>query len=262
MPEREKSSIGLRVRSLLMLLLFVGVVVLAVVAYLKQRKSVCEEVAVKIEYAGSHKPMTEKEIIDMVEHSGIKTVGLEKHTVNLAALYDMLGKISFVKTVKPIYFSGNTLNIDLELHGILAHVYPANGEDFFICDDGTLLPYSPRVKERVLVASGFIPTPAAQTKNINKAGKTLNSIYRLAELISSDDFYEAQFKQVFVNSDRELGLIASMGRHTVLIGDGENAEEQLAQLREVYRQGISFMEPDKYCQLDLRFKNRIIAQKR
>ncbi|MBQ7490305.1 MAG: hypothetical protein IJT51_07300 [Bacteroidales bacterium] len=261
MPEKGK-SIGVHVRSLLMILLFLGVVALTIVAYLQQRKSVCENVAVSITYSGSHKPVSEKEIVALIGRSGIKTVGVEKHTVNLAALYDTISKIPFVKTIKPIYFSGTTLNIDLELHGMVAHVYPLDGEDFFICEDGTLLPYSPRVKERMLIANGFILAPPARIKEAGAAGKTLNSIYMLAGVIASDDFYKAQFKQIFVNSEHELELVASVGRHTVLIGDGTNAEEQLSQLRTAYKQGISFMEPDKYCQLDLRFKNRIIAQKR
>jgi len=33
-------------------------------------------------------------------------------------------------------------------------------------------------------------------------------------------------------------------------------------LTEVYRQGIVYMNPDRYTMLDIRYKNRIIAKKR
>lgn len=245
-----------------MLVLLGGVITLSVLAFLHQRKRICEEIAVTISYDGEHKPVTEKEVTALIERSGIKALGIEEHMVDMAALYDTLGHIPFVKTVKPIYFSGNTLNINLELHNLVAHIYPAEGSDFYICEDGTLLPYSPRIKEQLPVACGAIPQRKAHTDNITNAGKTINRIYAIAKLITADEFYKAQFKQIYVNSDKEFELIASVGKHTILLGDGENAEEQLSHLRTAYNQGIAFMEPDKYNQLDLRYKNRIIAKKR
>jgi len=261
MPEKGKSVWGY-VRSLMILLLLCGMVTLAIFAFLHQRKRICEDVSVTIEYGGTHKPVTEKEVVAIIEHSGLKVIGVEERNVNLAAIYDTLGNLPFVKAVNPIYFSGSTLNIDLQLHEFVAHVYPNNGNDYFICADGTLLTYSPRIKERLLIACGNIPALKTNSCDISQAGKTLNRIYDIAQLIAADKFYSAQFKQLYVNAEKEFELIASVGKHTILIGDGSNAEEQLSQLRTVYKQGIAFMQPDKYSHLDLRYKNRIIAQKR
>lgn len=250
------------VRPLALLLLAVGVVALAVFAFIHQRKRVCEEVAVSIMYSGEHKPVSEKEILSLIASNGVEIIGTEERAVDIAAIYSALGKNPFIKEVKPMYFAGSTLNIKIELHKLLVHVYPASGNDFFICEDGTILPYSPRVKERLLIAAGNIPELNKQTKSIATAGKTLNSIFNISKLIVADDFFKAQFKQLYVNEEREFELPASVGKHIVLLGDGSNAEEQLEQLKTAYSNGFAFIGPDKYCQLDLRYKNRIIAKKR
>lgn len=259
--ERKKSVLGY-VKMAAIALILCGVVVLCVMGYRAQRNSVCRKIEVSVSYQGENKPFDENDVLGLLDSNRIRVVGEEKHNVDLAAVYDVLGKVPFVKTIKPVYFSGNQLNIEIELHRFLARVYASDGRDFYLCEDGSLIPYTNRICERLLLVEGNVPKVPDSVRHVNKVGPTMKRIWSLASVISANPFYSAQFKQVYVNDQKEFELIATMGKHTVLLGDGTNAEEQLFQLLEAYKQGISYMDPEKYCQLDLRYKNRIIAKKR
>ncbi|MCQ2285465.1 MAG: hypothetical protein MJZ76_01150 [Bacteroidales bacterium] len=258
----DKKSFFKYVRPVLILLLLCGVITICVVAMIHQRNRSCEKVEVTLSYQGEHKPISEKEVLAVLNKAGVSTVGVAERDIDYHAIYEVLGENKYIKTVKPVFFIGNVLHIDVELYEAVVHVYPQDGSDFFLCEDGHILPYSNRIQERLLLAVGSIPELQKNVSEIEQAGPTLKRIYDLARIIRENEFYSAQFKQIRVNEDKELELVASVGKHTVLLGKGTNAEEQLANLCVAYRQGIAYTEPGKYSQFDLRYKNRIIAKQR
>ena len=88
------------------------------------------------------------------------------------------------------------------------------------------------------------------------------SAYNIAHAIQQNEFAKVQFRQIYINENQEIELIPSVGRLTVLFGDDTDAAEKLVHLREVYRNGLIYTNINQYTQLDVRFKNRVIAKKR
>jgi len=57
-------------------------------------------------------------------------------------------------------------------------------------------------------------------------------------------------------------LVATVGKQVILFGNDDNASEKLFNLKQVYQNGLSHKGYDRYTQLDVRYKNRIIAQRK
>ena len=99
-------------------------------------------------------------------------------------------------------------------------------------------------------------------KSGKKAPQKVRDALALTKVIQQNDFYQAQFRQIYLNSRNEIELISTIGGQTVLFGSVDNAEEKLRNLKTVYENGLSYKGYNTYAQLDARYKNRIIATRK
>ena len=95
-----------------------------------------------------------------------------------------------------------------------------------------------------------------------KAPKGVQDALELTKVIRGNAFYEAQFRQIYLNSANDIELTSAIGGQTILFGSVENAAEKLANLKTVYEKGLSHKGYNTYAQLDARYKNRIIATRK
>ena len=84
----------------------------------------------------------------------------------------------------------------------------------------------------------------------------------MARKINQNDFYEAMFRQIYLNGRNEMELTSTVGGQNILFGGLNNADEKLENLKTVYEKGLSHKGYDTYAQLDARYKNRIIATRK
>ncbi len=98
-------------------------------------------------------------------------------------------------------------------------------------------------------------------KSGKKAPKGVQDALALTKIINQDDFYQAMFRQIYLNNGG-MELTSAIGGQTILFGTSENAEEKLRNLKTVYENGLSHKGYNTYAQLDARYKNRIIATRK
>jgi hypothetical protein len=172
-----------------------------------------------------------------------------------------LGKENYIKSVNKVHFLGSKLHIEVTLHDILLVVEPMNGQKFLLDIEGTYLPYSPELNSDVIIVSGSIPNTFQNKDRITPAHKELYDLFSVALLINKDPFYAALFHQLEINNKQEIKLIPRVGKMPVLLGDIQDAEDKLNTLKYMYDDILPYMNENKYAQLDVRFKNRIVATK-
>jgi cell division protein FtsQ len=250
-------------RKIIPVLLVIGVLVLIVLSFIHMRNRECSDIKVTVQYAGLSNPVSQEDIIAMIERGGIATVGIPLKEINTDSIRLLLSTHPYIREVDKIRFIGKTLSINLIAKDFLLHVYPSVGEQFFISNEGEILPYSDKVQERLIIVNGFINKKYKVGSNITWLKKSpILSAYNIAHAIQQNEFAKVQFRQIYINENQEIELIPSVGRLTVLFGDDTDAAEKLVHLREVYRNGLIYTNINQYTQLDVRFKNRVIAKKR
>lgn len=215
-----------------------------------------------VNYEGQYPAITEDGISQMINNQGIKTIGTAMKDINLEEIAKLLWQNPYIERVNQVRFSGTKLKIDITLKQILLHVYTQDGQQYFVDEQGYLLPYSIDVTENVMVANGKISEHYAKGKNISKVKGNLNRVYQIATCINENDFYKAQFRQLYVEANNEVVLVPTVGRHVVLFGTEDNGEEKLFNLQQTYENGLAYMDMDAYSTLDVRYKNRVIAKKK
>lgn len=249
-------------RFIMVCVLALAVVAGIVLSVIHLPKRPCSGYDFQVNYEGQYPVISEEGIAQAIQDKGIKTIGTAMKDVNLEAIAELLRQNPYIESVNQVRFSGTKLKIDITLKQILLHVYAQDGQQYFVDEQGFLLPYSGDVTENVMVANGKINERYVKGKNISKAKGNLNRVYQIATSINENDFCRAQFRQFYVDASDEVILVPTVGRHVVLFGTEKNSEEKLFNLQQTYENGLAYLDMDAYSALDVRFKNRVIAKRK
>ena len=251
-----------KLKMVLKIMLVLFIMVLIVISIVKMQNRKCSGIQVNINYDGKYPPLNQQSIISLLEREKLPIIGSELKEVPLQKISEVLEKNNFIRKVESIDFKGTTLAITVRLKTLLLHIYPERGEQFFMDDEGGLLPFSSLIKEKIMITNGAIKNRFTSDVDIEKDTTGLKTLYEIASAIRENPFYRAQFCQIYVNKDREIELIPVIGQHVIRFGEGDRIEEKLSYLKAVYTNALTYKGMDKYKEIDVRFQNKVIAKKR
>lgn len=233
-----------------------------VFAAVNMPKRPCSSCEVVINYDGEYPAVKEADILKMIEDEHIGTVGVPLKDIDQEGIVQRLQAEHYIKEVNEVRLSNTKLCIVVTLRNILMHVYALDGSQYFVDETGCMLPFSMAVTENVPIVNGNISDTCAEGKIINSSNGNLYRAFKIASYMNNDDFYRAQFRQLYVTKNNELILVPTVGRHKIFFGTDKDMEEKLFNLKQTYQQGLAYIGMDQYASLDLRYKNRVIAKKR
>ena len=242
-------------------LLFLGILVLMVWAAIKSKDQTCDQISIIINCSEESKLLTKSDILHILKDNNAEWEGKTIKEIDLSSIQKILAGENYIRSVDKVHFLGSKLLIEVTLYNILLEVQPQNGQKFLIDVNGTFLPYSSKIGNGVIVAQGIIPCYFQKEETISPDNHELYELFSMASLIHDDPFYTALFHKFYINDNQEITLYPSVGNIPVLFGSTQDAQNKLKSLKYMYKEVLPYMNENKYAQLDVRFKNRIIATK-
>ncbi|MCQ2283802.1 MAG: hypothetical protein MJZ57_02740 [Bacteroidales bacterium] len=247
------------VKFLFRIVLVIAIVVFVILGIVRTPNHQCTSMQVKAHAQNESVLLTQNDVEKILNKAGIKIVGEKMKTVDLKTVTEVLSQNPYIEKINFVHFSNSKLIIDYTLKHIILHVYSENGDQYFVDENGTLSPYTSKMKDYLIIANGNIHQ---NYKKGASAGKELTPVVNLAKMILDDDFYTSQFRQIYLNNKQQMELVATVGNQIILFGKEDNAEEKLTNLKELCKNGLPRMGFDQYAQLDVRYKNKIIAKRK
>jgi len=244
-------------RIITLIVLIISLITLTILAFVNMPNRECSSVSVVPHSVNESIILDEQDVKSMISNAGIETVGCKLKDIDQGAISEMLCKNPYIKEVNFSHLSGTRLVIDYTLRNIVLHVYTSNDEQYLVDDEGVLLPYKSKFTDNLIVANGYIHQ---HYKKGAKAGKELQPIVALTNELLADEFYKNQFRQIYLNGNKQLELVSTIGNQVILFGDTTRMANKLENLKHVYQEGLSRKGFDKFAQLDVRYKNRVIAK--
>lgn len=241
------------------ILLSITLIVIFVLASIHMPKQRCERISVVAHTQNESVTLAQKDVERLLSEAKIDVVGKAVKEVDLGEITTLLMKNPYISTVNFVHFAGKKLVIDYNLKEIVLHVFTPNGEHYFVDNEGIVVPFTSKMKDYLMVVNGNV---SDNFKPGKKAPKKVQDALALTRKINADDFYQAQFRQIYLNGHGEMELAATVGGQTILFGGLDNADQKLQNLKTVYANGLSHKGYNTYAQLDARFKNRIIATRK
>jgi len=242
-------------------LLTLGILILMIWSIVKTKDQNCTGFSIVINSVEEQKLITESDILAILQQNHTEWEGKKMKEIDLSTIHKILAQESFIKSVDKVHFSGTKLQIEITPHNIILEITSNDGEKFLLDDQGIYLPFSPKVENDVIHASGFIPNTFQNKQNITPNTKELFEIFFVASLIKADPVYTSLFSRMEMNEKQEIILHSSFSNLPILFGNTQDAEKKLKAIMYMYSEVLPYMERDKYTNLDVRFQNRIVAKK-
>lgn len=247
------------IKAIIRIVLIICVIVVSVLAIVQMPKRTCTAIQVIPHTQNESVVLSQQDVVQMLKDARYTVVGKKLKEVDQAKISKLLKANPYVQRVNFVHFAGTRLMIDYTLRNMVLHVFDADGGQYFVDAEGQLLPYTTKMVDNLIVANGNIHQNYVKD---SVAKSHLHQILNLTNLINADAFCKAQFRQIYLNEHQQIELVSTIGKQIVLFGNDDNAAEKLFNLKQVYQNGLSHKGYDRYTQLDVRYKNRIIAQRK
>ena len=247
------------VKPIVRILLSITLLVVFILACIHMPKQRCERISVVAHTQNESVTLAQKDVESLLSQAKIEVLGKAVKEVDLGEIINLLKANPYISNVNFVHFAGKKLVIDYTLKQIVLHVFTPGGEHYFVDNEGTVVPFTAKMQDYLMVVNGNV---SDNYKAGKKAPGKIQDALALARKINENDFYQAQFRQIYLNNRNEMVLTTTVGGQTILFGNMDNADEKLDNLKTVYEKGLSHKGYNTYAQLDARFKNRIIATRK
>jgi len=195
-------------------------------------------------------------------------LGQPVEKLSLFTLKNKLNSNPYVSHVELYITMDGVLTVYLNEREALVRVFDSTGQSAYIDTRGVLFPLNPDFTARVMIANGCFTfpelLPGATAKigsKLYKASK-LNDIFRLSGQLVKDDFLRVFVSQVYVDSLGEFELTPRVTNTNIVIGDAEDLEAKLTNLKVFYMNKAVKPELYGYKTISLKYKNQIVCIKR
>ena len=210
--------------------------------------------------------ITKSEVNSILSLMGVVEKVTLKHEINFSLIETKLLNHSAISSAE-IYFNNNgNLEVNIKKRTPISRfVSPVFEKNFYIDDNGFLMPICSTYVSRVPIFSGKINIPERLNlyvlDSLHKS-PDLQKIYKMSKLINNDSFLKSLIVQIYINNNGYFEFIPRIGNQRILFGSTENMEKKFKKIKLFYKNGPQPKDLNKYDTLNVLYANQIICSKR
>lgn len=252
----------------LIIVLDVCIMVYLVMAFTTWNKpaetdDVCTKVDIRIADEGENGFLNSAEVKSLLEKNKLYPLAKPLKDINPRLIEEELTKMPFVNTAQCYTTQDGHVRIIVTQRTPIIRVKSARGDDYYIDDNGGVMPNSQYTSDMIIVTGDFNRAYACKYLSV------------MARVIMDDDLWKNQIEQINVLPDKRVELVPRVGEHIVNIGelpgvDNTNAgrehlenfvKRQLERLQQFYKKGLSLAGWNKYDYISLEYSNQIVCRR-
>jgi cell division protein FtsQ len=213
------------------------------------------------------------DIAQLLKDRGDSIVGQPKSSLNITDIEKALNSHPAISGSEVSVSIDGVVKVEVKQRNPIIRVFTADGDSYYIDDEGKLMPLSDKYTMKILVANGNIMEPYSRRymysiKNICedsllRATSKLDELYAMAKFINADPFWKAQIHQIYYNSENDMEIVPLAGNQKIIFGDTTAMAEKFNKLITFYQQGLNTTGWwDRYSSINLKFRNQIVCTKK
>lgn len=224
----------------------------------ESKKVICNYIDVILSDSLNNKFITREDIRSIMESTGIQLQGYPMAEINSRNLEKELEQNSYIRNAEVSKDISGKLTVIIEQRIPLVRIMPEGKEGYYLDTEGVALPLSERFTPLIILASGNVPYPGNDGKEVER----LKEIHQFTTYLAKHEFWKDQIVQIYVNRKGEYELIPRVGAHHILLGSMDQWDRKLRNLELLYRQGFSKYGWNTYGTINLKYTNQVICTKR
>jgi len=222
------------------------------------KNRIISEIQVDIESDSSGQFLSNQEVVRIIQDKIGNPIGKPASDLQLTQLELHLMKVPYIENANIfVSFDGKLKTKIIERKPIIRITNQRN-KSFYLDTFGIQMPLKKGVQPNVLVANGIIPIVYEPgTKCISKIGREL---IQLATFFASNELWNAQFEQCYVDKLNRYLLIPRVGKHSIVLDNLVDMSEKFENLRLFYVKGLPTVGWNRYTEIDISYENQIIGR--
>jgi cell division protein FtsQ len=235
----------------------------------ERNEILCNEVIITIDDSSAHSFIEENDVKQIITNKFGNVVGKKINGINISVLESLIDNNPFVLNAEVFSTIDGKLVVEVKQRSPVVRIINGFEESFYIDEQGVFMPLCDKYSASVLVANGIIINREAEQKlrsmereqNDTIRLNAVEKIFKMSEFIRSNEFWNAQIEQLYINAEGEMELITRVGRQPVLFGDINDMEEKFEKLFLFYKEGMSKTGWNQYRTINLTFKDQVVCTK-
>ena len=261
-----------QLKNLLFLVSLIAYLVI-ISGFISGKEKIQKITALKIRIVDSTKNqfIRSAEIRDILDQKKYNLFGKKSSGVDLEEIERSLKTRQIIDQAEVFITEPGELHVEISQKTPLVRIFNRYGQGYYLDREGNVIPLSQNFSPFVIVANGYIAEPFTISKTMNIYGvkhdslprslHTVYDVYRLAEFITNDDFWNSQIEQIYVNNNYEFELIPRVGSHIIEWGRAEDLDEKFEKLKILYLRGFNNLGWNQYEKISLKYKNQVVCTK-
>jgi len=249
-----------------------SVMMVALLGFTTHRQSIrsCQGLQISVVDDTGHLFIEPRDILELLNSKGSKIKGQPMNEIDLARLEKIIYTNPYVERAEVYSGMDGFVNINIWQRNPVMRVINSQNEHFYIDESGSYFPVSDKYSCHVVVASGFIDD-APVRKSIASArpypGDTsvapiMVQLNEIAWFLKTNELWDAQIEQVYVNEKHEIEFIPRVGNQSILLGTADQLERKMNNLLIFYTEAAVRSGWDKYSVINLKYSDQVICTKR
>ena len=202
----------------------------------------------------------EMDIRNSLVQSGDSSTQISLQQIDLNSLEKQIETNEFVDNCEAFINNKKQLNLKIQQKQPLFRVLHQSGVSYYVDNSGIKFPKSSKFTANVPVVSGLI------VYDVDSLGvqqsKSINDLVKFFRYTAQHEVLNALVTGVNVQQNGDLVMIPRTGKHTVRIGSADRLDQKFERLFIFYKEGLNKMGWDQYDEINLKFKDQIIAKKK
>jgi len=216
----------------------------------EDKAQVCTEVNINIVDGQTRGLLSPSGVKQLLQKQRQYPLAQPMQFVSTRQIEDVLLKNPFIAKAECYKTQNGHVAIELQQRNPVLHVMASSGEQYYIDEEGVILPPS-RYGGNLLLVTG-----------------SLNKKYALANLLPvalhviDNRFWQEQIEQLHVLADGTLEMVPRVGDHVVYLGTPGDIPKKLERLRKFYKYGLNHAGWNRYQRISVEFDNQIVCKRR
>lgn len=227
--------------------LAVYIVVAAIVFTQKPADQVCKGVKLEIADSTELGYLNTADILSMLNKEHLNPTGIAIDKLSLHAIEEVLNASPLICKSECYKTLGGYVGIRVSCRRPILRIIANTGDSFYLDDEGEVIEHISKAVY-LPVATGHISREFAQ-----------NELLTLAQYLQSEELWNAQIGQIYVNERQEIELVPRVGDHTIVLGRPGNYAYKFDKLRTFYEKGLNQVGWNRYSRINLDYTNQVLG---
>ena len=216
----------------------------------KKQETICNNLIVIIKDSTERPFLTANDMVSLLKNSKLYPVNQRFDSIDTHIIKQKITEHELVANATVYKTPSGSIKIEITQKTPVLRVFSGR-ESYYVDESGSVMPANYLHATYLPVASGTIEKSFATTE-----------LYKFALFLHKNQFWNNQIEQIYVGPNQEVELIPRIGDHRIILGNFDDFEEKMNNLKLFYEQAIPKIGWGKYEVINLKYKNQIVGTKK